>query len=59
MVNGFGEIFINRLARTNMLGQRLLVKTRESIETQTEVIPKVEEEVQTGDIKDKTKPKKK
>jgi hypothetical protein len=58
-VSSFGEMFIHRLSRTNLLAQSILVKTKESIETQTEVIPLIDEETQVGDLKDKTKPKKK
>jgi hypothetical protein len=55
-VNGFGGAFIARLSETNVLANRILVRTKESIAVQTDVAARDEVEVQTGDPPG-TKPK--
>jgi hypothetical protein len=51
VVNGFGDVFIKRLNSLNVLANRLLVKTKESIAVETETVPISDSESQTGDIK--------
>jgi hypothetical protein len=54
----FADILVPHLSRVNRFAQALLVKTKEDIETQTDVIPLIDMEQQT-EPKDKGKSKKK
>jgi hypothetical protein len=55
-VNGFGDGFMAHLSETNLLANRILVRTRESVAVPTDVAAKEDVEVQAGDPPG-TKPK--